>query len=237
METSTDTDREARISGWNFHSSCSHHQKSSKCSKRSQEGRADGDGDDQCVKKVKSSGNGSKHPTYRGVRMRHWGKWVSEIREPKKKSRIWLGTFSTPEMAARAHDVAARMIKGSSACLNFPELVHELPRPATASPKDIRAAAVLAASLVVKKVHVEDGSEGAVPPSPDSTVTSVDTRNSQTRNDDDTFMDLPDLFSDVCNRFDEFSYLSPWQVDVAETETCDTSFSWYHHHEPSLWEY
>ncbi|KAH6782886.1 Integrase-type DNA-binding superfamily protein [Perilla frutescens var. hirtella] len=57
---------------------------------------------------------------FRGVRQRQWGSWVSEIRHPLLKKRIWLGTFETAEAAARAYDQAAVLMNGHNAKTNFP---------------------------------------------------------------------------------------------------------------------
>ncbi|XAR53947.1 hypothetical protein NMG60_11028892 [Bertholletia excelsa] len=101
-------------------------------------------------KRLKRRGSGARHPVFRGVRKRRWGKWVSEIREPRKKSRIWLGSYPAPEMAARAHDVAAYTLRGDHALLNFPDEVELLPRPSSMAARDIQAAASKAARAQVR---------------------------------------------------------------------------------------
>uniref|UniRef100_A0A0A8YFP4 AP2/ERF domain-containing protein n=1 Tax=Arundo donax TaxID=35708 RepID=A0A0A8YFP4_ARUDO len=88
---------------------------------------------------------------YRGVRMRKWGKWVAEIREPHKRTRIWLGSYATPVAAARAYDTAVFYLRGRSARLNFPD---EIPALAEGAPDG----GTLLSAASIRKKAIEVGS-------------------------------------------------------------------------------
>jgi hypothetical protein len=93
---------------------------------------------------MRAGGGGeSRRCQYRGIRRRRWGKWVSEIRVPGTRERLWLGSYAAPEAAAcllRGPTNAA----ASRHLLNFPERAacyahhHRRGHP-TLSPRSVQA--------------------------------------------------------------------------------------------------
>ncbi|XAR70968.1 hypothetical protein NMG60_11028026 [Bertholletia excelsa] len=108
---------------------------------------------------------------FRGVRQRQWGSWVSEIRHPLLKRRIWLGTFETAEAAARAYDQAAILMNGQSAKTNFPVTVNQEKESETSEDSPVSQTAMSdILSAKIKKCCKD--------PSPSLTCLRLDTDNS-----------------------------------------------------------
>ncbi|GFP87257.1 ethylene-responsive transcription factor erf017 [Phtheirospermum japonicum] len=78
---------------------------------------------------------------YKGVRKRKWGKYVSEIRLPNSRERIWLGSYDTAEKAARAFDAALFCLRGQNAKFNFPDDPPEIVNGRSMAPAEIQVAA------------------------------------------------------------------------------------------------
>ncbi|XP_045830628.1 ethylene-responsive transcription factor ERF017-like [Trifolium pratense] len=89
----------------------------------------------------KTAAERSDSSLYRGVRKRKWGKYVSEIRLPNSRQRIWLGSFDTAEKAARAFDAATFCLRGSGAKFNFPSNPPDIPGTSSMTHSEIQAAA------------------------------------------------------------------------------------------------
>ncbi|CAA7039165.1 unnamed protein product [Microthlaspi erraticum] len=144
------------------------------------------------------SASRKKDLVYRGIRCRS-GKWVSEIREPKKTTRIWLGTYPTAEMAAAAYDVAALALKGREAVLNFPGSAQSYPVPESKSAADIRTAA--AAAAAVKGCKEEEVKEEAKKKSSSSLSNSRDMASSSWYGtdfmDEEELLNMPNLLANM----------------------------------------
>jgi EREBP-like factor len=100
--------------------------------------------------------------SYVGVRHRpELNKWVTEIRPTAQKRKIWLGTYKTPEEAARAYDVGI-YYTGKKIPLNFPDSVPDLPALPCASWEENAPFVKKQAVFAAKRARADKNNSGRV---------------------------------------------------------------------------
>ncbi|XP_034888951.1 ethylene-responsive transcription factor ERF014 [Populus alba] len=156
------------------------------------------------------SPSGCKKRKYKGVRMRSWGSWVSEIRAPNQKTRIWLGSYSTPEAAARAYDAALFCLKGSAAALNFPISPSHYTPDTVMSPKSIQRVAAAAANSFVDNPTTPQASSPPLPCSSSSSSSSISSPPSVVSSPSDQLDDYISLMESFVTNNEPVSMLDSW---------------------------
>lgn len=137
---------------------------------------------------------------YRGVRKRKWGKWVSEIRLPNSRERIWLGSYDSAEKAARAFDAAMFCLRGRNARFNFPDNPPDIAGGRSMTPSQIQIAAAKFADSGPHEGHSGRPESSSMEPytltespSPSISEGTVQTESDVTMHNDS----LTDLFTPV----------------------------------------